>query len=131
MWTPEEKNAVSDFHTEEMKDKIRHYPSPLTRSRRPLNVRTMQYRKAEDGWIVDTRAHPDIHSKHVATDEDFAEAMKKQRTRTVPRHEAKKVVGDGEYDGASWASYETAGRIVPDKSGRHATLEARFEGHER
>ena len=60
IWTDEEKKAATDFYDFEIKEKIRHYPLPLTRSRRPLHVRTMQYRKTEEGWIVDSSVHPDI-----------------------------------------------------------------------
>ncbi|KAH7306098.1 hypothetical protein BKA65DRAFT_485797 [Rhexocercosporidium sp. MPI-PUGE-AT-0058] len=132
VWTKEETKSVGEFYSEEMEDQIRHYPLPLTRSRRPLHIRTMQYRKSGDGWIVDSRAHPEIHNNDVFTDRDFDEAMTKPRTRAVqPRRKAKKFKDDGiSGGGANWAGYETLGRIVPDKSGRHATLEARFEGYE-
>ncbi|KAG4434014.1 hypothetical protein IFR05_010496 [Cadophora sp. M221] len=130
VWTKAEENNVAEFHREEMNDLIQHYPLPLTRSRRPSHIRTMQYRKVGDGWIVDSRVHPEVHNEDVFAEGDFDMAMAMPRTRAIPsRRKPKKFVDHEKYEGAPWAGYETLGRIVPDKNGRNATLEARFEGY--
>ncbi|PVH71753.1 hypothetical protein DL98DRAFT_539802 [Cadophora sp. DSE1049] len=136
IWIDKEKTAATDFYEAEMKDKIRHYPLPLTRSRRPLHIQTMQYRKLEEGWVVDSRVHPDVPVKDVVSDEDFTEAMTKPRTRPMPdMKKAKKPKGDGSSANATWAGYETLGRRRTENgvpvTGRHATIEERFAGYER
>ena len=136
IWTDEEKKAATDFYDCEIKDKIRHYPLPLTRSRRPLHIRTMQYRKTEEGWVVDSRVHPDMPVEKAVSDDEFAEAMTKSRTRPLPeKKKDKKSKGDGNTAGAAWAGYESLGRRRLENgvpfTGRHATIEERFAGHER
>ncbi|KAH9207612.1 hypothetical protein DL95DRAFT_468542 [Leptodontidium sp. 2 PMI_412] len=71
------------------------------------------------------------HNEDVFVDDNFDLAMTMPCTRAVPsRRKPKKFVDDRKYEGAPWAGYETLGRIVQDKNGRSATLEARFEGYE-
>ncbi|KAH7408984.1 hypothetical protein BKA64DRAFT_704776 [Cadophora sp. MPI-SDFR-AT-0126] len=136
LWTNGEKKAATDFYEFEIsKDKIRHYPLPVTRSRRPLHIRTMQYRKLEEGWVVDSRVHPDAPVKDVVTDEGFAEAMTKPRTRPLPETKKVKWEGDGSSSGAAWVGYEMLGRKRTENgvpaTGRYATIEERFAGQER
>ncbi|CZT51496.1 uncharacterized protein RSE6_12646 [Rhynchosporium secalis] len=128
-WTPEEKAAAQEFHETEIKNRVRHYPLPLNRARLPRNIRTMQYRKVDDGWIVDTRAHPDCHVKDAVSDEDFETAMKMPRTRPLPARDVEEIK-DGPGEGAPWAGYESMGRGSSQMTGRHATLENRFKGYE-
>jgi hypothetical protein len=57
-WQMTEITKVYQFHHSQLRDKIRHYPAPLTKVRRE-GVTTFQYRKFGNVWKVD----PDVHGQ--------------------------------------------------------------------
>jgi hypothetical protein len=59
-WQMTEITKVYQFHHNQLRDRICHYPAPLTRVRHE-GVTTFQYRKFGNAWKVDPNIHGQIY----------------------------------------------------------------------
>ncbi|KAF8858476.1 hypothetical protein BDZ45DRAFT_743314 [Acephala macrosclerotiorum] len=117
-WTEEEKRKVDAFHSENIGGKIRHYPIPPTRSRRPSNIVATQYRKFQNDWIVDKTVHGEDVGRQTVFEASFGQAQLRERTRDLPArerpnlHDENPFLGGRRY-GQIINGYEDAGRGSP------------------